>query len=41
MAFLSHEDRRRIGAAIKAAEAQTSGEIVCVLAEASSDYMSQ
>jgi putative membrane protein len=40
MALLSAEDRRRVGAAIKAAEATTAGEIVCVLARASSDYMS-
>ncbi|MGH6800693.1 MAG: TPM domain-containing protein [Methylocella sp.] len=39
MAHLSLEDQRRIGAAIKAAEATTAGEIVCVLARASSDYM--
>jgi len=37
---LSIEDQRRIGAAIKAVEAKTSGEIVCVLARASSDYLS-
>jgi putative membrane protein len=37
---LSHEDQRRVGAAIKAAEATTAGEIVCVLARASSDYTS-
>jgi putative membrane protein len=40
MTHLSVEDQRRINAAIKAAETQTSGEIVCVLADASSDYMS-
>ncbi len=40
MAHLSVEDRRRVGAAIKSAEATTTGEIVCVLARASSDYMS-
>jgi hypothetical protein len=40
MAHLSAEDRRRVGDAIKAAEATTAGEIVCVLARASSDYMS-
>ncbi len=39
MMHLSAEDQRRIGAAIKAAEATTAGEIVCVLARASSDYM--
>jgi putative membrane protein len=31
------QDRERISAAIRAAEAKTSGEIVCVLAQASSD----
>jgi putative membrane protein len=31
------EDRKRISAAIRAAEARTSGEIVCVLAESSYD----
>lgn len=36
---LSIEDQRRIGAAIKTAEAGTAGEIVCVLAHASSNYM--
>ncbi len=36
-AVISIHDRERIGAAIRAAEAKTSGEIVCVLAEASSD----
>ncbi len=34
---LSAEDRKRISAAIHAAEANTSGEIVCVLARTSSD----
>jgi len=34
---LSEQDRKRISAAINAAEARTSGEIVCVLARASSD----
>jgi putative membrane protein len=34
--MISTEDRARISAAIHAAEAKTSGEIVCVLAEASS-----
>ena len=38
MVSLSAEDQSRIGAAIKAAEAKTAGEIVCVLARASSDY---
>ncbi|MBV1707373.1 MAG: TPM domain-containing protein [Hyphomicrobiales bacterium] len=36
--MLSADDQRRIGAAIHAAEAATSGEIVCVLAHAASDY---
>lgn len=40
MALLSNEDQLRISTAIKTAEAQTSGEIVCVLARASSNYMS-
>jgi putative membrane protein len=35
---LSKEDQARISAAIHAAEARTDGEIVCVLAKASSDY---
>jgi putative membrane protein len=34
---ISAQDRRRVSNAIHAAEAKTSGEIVCVLAEASSD----
>jgi putative membrane protein len=34
---LSQQDRDRISAAIRAVEAKTSGEIVCVLAETSSD----
>jgi putative membrane protein len=34
---LSREERERISAAIRAAEARTSGEIVCVLAQSSSD----
>jgi putative membrane protein len=34
---LSEHDRERISAAIRAAEAKTSGEIVCVLAQTSSD----
>jgi putative membrane protein len=34
---ISEHDRQRISAAIRAAEAKTSGEIVCVLAQASSD----
>jgi putative membrane protein len=34
---ISAEDRQRISGAIRAAEAMTSGEIVCVLAHASSD----
>ncbi|ACB97037.1 TPM domain-containing protein [Beijerinckia indica] len=36
---LSEADQDRISAAIKAAERKTSGEIVCVLARSSSDYM--
>ncbi len=32
------QDQARVSAAIRAAEAQTSGEIVCVLARTSSDY---
>jgi len=39
MAGLSAEDQARVGAAIKAAEARTSGEIVCVLARASTNTM--
>jgi putative membrane protein len=35
---LSKEDQARISAAIRAAEARTEGEIVCVLAKSSSDY---
>ena len=35
---LSVEDRARVGRAIQAAEQETAGEIVCVLARASSDY---
>lgn len=35
---ISREDQARISAAIHAAEQKTSGEIVCVLARASSDY---
>ncbi len=34
---ISDQDRKRISAAIRAAESKTSGEIVCVLAERSSD----
>jgi putative membrane protein len=34
---ISDEDRHRIAKAIRAAEARTSGEIVCVLAQTSSD----
>jgi putative membrane protein len=34
---ISEPDRQRISAAIRAAEAKTSGEIVCVLAQTSSD----
>jgi putative membrane protein len=36
---LTLQDQHRIGAAIKEAEARTSGEIMCVLARASSDYI--
>jgi len=35
---MSKADQKRIADAIRAAEAKTSGEIVCVLARASSDY---
>ena len=35
---LAREDHAKIAEAIRAAEAKTSGEIVCVLARASSDY---
>lgn len=35
---LSREDHARIAAAIRSVEAKTSGEIVCVVARASSDY---
>jgi putative membrane protein len=35
---ITHEDRRRIADAIRAAEQKTSGEIFCVMAHASSDY---
>jgi putative membrane protein len=35
--IISEHDRERISAAIRAAEANTSGEIVCVVAETSSD----
>jgi len=38
--ILSEADQKRISASIKSAEAKTSGEIVCVLARASSNYMS-
>ena len=34
---ISAQDRERISAAIRAAEAKTSGEIVCVLARVSAD----
>jgi putative membrane protein len=37
---LSEDGQRRISAAIKTAEATTAGEIVCVLARASSNYRS-
>jgi len=36
---LSDADQDRIGAAIEAAERRTSGEIVCVVAHSSSDYL--
>ncbi len=39
MEQLSEEDQARVGAAIKAAEDATAGEIVCVLARASSNHM--
>jgi putative membrane protein len=39
MAYFPEDDQRRVSAAIKAAEAQTSGEIVCVLARASTNTM--
>lgn len=35
---ISDDDRKVIGEAIRAAEARTSGEIVCVMARASSNY---
>jgi putative membrane protein len=38
--ILSEAEKSRVSAAIKTAEAKTSGEIVCVLARASSNYMS-
>ena len=34
---ISEQDRERISSAIRAAEAMTSGEIVCVLAQTSTD----
>ena len=34
---IPEQDRKRIAAAIHAAESKTSGELVCVLAEKSSD----
>ncbi|WP_026607307.1 TPM domain-containing protein [Methylocapsa acidiphila] len=37
--ILSIEDQRRVGGAIQTAEEKTSGEIVCVLARSSSDYL--
>ena len=37
MTNISEQDQERISAAISAAEAKTSGEIVCVLAQTSSD----
>lgn len=38
--ILSEDEQHRVSAAIKAAEKKTSGEIVCVLARASSNYAS-
>jgi putative membrane protein len=38
--ILTLQEQHRIGAAINAAEEKTSGEIVCVLARAASDYLS-
>ncbi len=38
--ILSEAEKSRVSAAIKTAEVKTSGEIVCVLARASSNYMS-
>ena len=35
---LTHEDHAAVSAAIREAEGRTSGQIVCVLAQASSDY---
>ena len=37
MVVLSIDDRRRVSAAIAAAERRTSGEIVCVLARSSAE----
>ncbi len=37
--ILSIEEQRRVDAAIKTAELRTDGEIVCVVARASSDYL--
>ncbi len=37
--ILSIEEQRRVDAAIKRAETRTDGEIVCVVARASSDYL--
>jgi putative membrane protein len=39
MQQITHEDHEAITAAIAAAEAKTSGQIVCVLSRASSDYL--
>lgn len=39
MALLSHTDRQRVEAAIRAAEARTSGEFVTVIARASDVYL--
>lgn len=39
MSFLTNPDRKRILAALKNAEAQTSGELVCVIAPAADTYL--
>jgi putative membrane protein len=38
--MISNADRDRVGAAVKQAEAGTSGQILCVLAERSAEYAS-
>ena len=38
MTFLSADEKQRIADAIRAAEAKTQGELVCVIAPASNDY---